>query len=107
MRALQWAAASFLLVVLVIGVGTIAAFIAGAATVVGVVVGAAMAVLAWHGLRAIEPRHPDERPPDGWGLAIVGVAGYSALLLAAFWNPWLLVFSLLVFPLWLRLIRRQ
>jgi hypothetical protein len=64
-----------------------------------------MAVLAWHGLRRIEPGRPEDRPPEGWPVAVLGTAVYVAVLLLALANPWLLVFALLVCPLWWRLTR--
>ena len=89
-----------------VGIGLVVAFVLDATSLVGAVVGASLAVLAWHGLRSIEPRRPEDRPPDGWPI-VLGVASYAAVLLSALWNPWLLVFGLLVFPLWWRLTRRQ
>jgi threonine/homoserine/homoserine lactone efflux protein len=106
MKALRWVAACFLLLVLMIGIGFVVAFVLDATSTIGIVVGASIAVLAWHGLRSIEPRHAEDRPPDGWPIAVLGVAAYVAVLLSALWNPWLLVFALLVFPLWWRLTGR-
>lgn len=107
MRTLHWAAAGFLVLVLLIGIGLIVAFVLDATSVVGIVVGASLAVSAWHGLRSIEPRSPEARPPEGWSIAVLNVAACSSLLLLALWNPWLLVFGMLVIPLWWRLTRHQ
>lgn len=106
-RTLHWAAACFLLLVLLIGSGFIVAFVLDATSVVGVAVGASLAVLAWQGLRSIAPRASGGRPPEGWPIAVLNVAACSALLLLALWTPWLLVFGLLIFPLWWRLTRHQ
>jgi hypothetical protein len=107
MRTLRWVAAGFLLLVLTLGIGLVAAFVFEATSIVGVAVGASMAVLAWRGLRSIEPRHPEDRPPEGWPVALLGTAVYIAVLVLTLWNPWLLVFAILVFPLWWRLTRAR
>ena len=107
MKFLQWTAASVLLIVLIMGLGCIGVYVAGEGSLLGVFIGAALVVVAWHGLRRLEPRGEEARPPEGWGVAVLGVLAFSAYLLALFWNAWLLVFGLLVFPMWLRLRRRD
>jgi hypothetical protein len=97
-------AACVLLVLLIIGVGSVMAFVLGHATSLALVVGAALFVMAWHGLRRIDPTGSDERPPDDWGTAILVTMLVAAILIGGLvWTPWLTIFAMIVFPLWVRL----
>jgi hypothetical protein len=58
-------AASVLLVLLMFGVGSVMAFALGGATPVALVVGATLVVMAWHGLRRIDPTDQPCRPLTG------------------------------------------
>jgi hypothetical protein len=107
MKVLVWLASALLLVMLLYGVGLLVAFVLDGTTVVGAVVGASLTVTAWHGLRRLEPRPADSRPEDGWPTAVLGVVLCGALLLLGLWNPWLLIFAWIVFPVWSRISRRQ
>ncbi|HEY1275992.1 MAG TPA: hypothetical protein VGF25_13835 [Thermoleophilaceae bacterium] len=106
MKLLAWLASGVLLVMLMYGIGLLVAFVLDGTTVVGAVLGASLTVTAWHGLRRLEPRHAEDRPEDGWPVAVVGAAACGALLLLGLWNPWLLLLGWIVFPAWLRATRR-
>jgi len=103
----MWIASSILLVAMIIGVGLVVMFVFDATSLLGGVVGATLSVLGWHALRRLEPRPEVARPPDGWSHAFLGVAYFVALQLLVRWNPWLLVFGLLIFPIWVKLRRRS
>ena len=106
-KALIWLASSVVLVVMIIGVGLVAMFVFDATSLAGGVVGATLSVFGWHALRRLEPRSEVEGPPDDWPHAFLGVAYFVVLQLLVRWNPWLLVFGLLIFPIWVKLRRRS
>jgi hypothetical protein len=54
MRVLLWMAACLLLLLLIVGVGSVMAFVFGEATPAALVVGAVLAVMSFHGLRRID-----------------------------------------------------
>jgi hypothetical protein len=101
-------AASILLVLMVFGVGSVMAFVFGGATPVALVLGAAIFVMSWHGLRRIDPSGSEDRPPEDWATAILVTLVLAAILIGGLvWTPWLTIFALIVFPLWVRLAYRQ
>jgi hypothetical protein len=100
-------AACVLLLLLMFGVGSVAAFVLGGATPVALVVGATLFVMSWHGLRRIDPSGSNERPPEDWGTAILVTIVLAAILIGGLvWTPWLTIFALIVFPVWVRLAYR-
>ena len=103
----MWLASSVLLVLMIIGVGLVAMFVFNATSLAGGVVGATLSVLGWHALRRLEPRSEVAEPPDDWPHAFLGVACFVTLLLLVHWNPWLLVFGWVVFPIWVKLRQRS
>jgi hypothetical protein len=107
MAVIRWMAACVLLVLMIVGVGCVMAFVLGGATVVALAVGAVLFVLAWHGLRRLDPGGSDESEPEDWGLAILVTTVIAAILIGGVvWTPWLTIFAAIVVPLWLRLAQR-
>jgi hypothetical protein len=102
-----WLTSTLLLGLLIVGIGLVAGFVFEGGSLVLPAVGASLIVLAWHGLRRLEPRSAYAgRPPESWPVVVVELLIYVVMLLLALWNPWVLLFALIVFPLWLRLTRR-
>jgi hypothetical protein len=100
-------AACVLLVLMIIGVGSVMTFVFGGATPVALVVGAVLVVMSWHGLRRIDPSGSKERPPDDWGEAIVVTVVMGAIVIGGLvWTPWVTIFGVIVFWRWVRLLYR-
>jgi hypothetical protein len=60
--------------------------------------------MSWHGLRRLDPSGSGERPPEDWGAAILATLAIAAIMIGGLvWTPWLTIFALIVFPLWVRL----
>jgi hypothetical protein len=106
-RFLLWTASCVLLVLMVIGVGCVMTFVFGGASFSALVVGAVLFVMAWHGLRRVDPSRSRERPDEDWGVAILVTVVIGAFMIGSLvWTAWLTVFALIVFPIWLRLAFR-
>jgi hypothetical protein len=101
----MWLAASVLLVVLIIGVGLVVAFALDQTSLVNATVGATMVVMCWHALRRLGPQ--PEEGFDDWPTALFVLGVLASIQVLVHWNPWLLGFAWLVFPLWLRVRRRS
>jgi hypothetical protein len=100
-------AACLLLVLLIVGVGSVMAFVFGEATPTALVVGAVLVVMCFHGLYRIDPSRSPERPPDDWSIAILVTVIMGAIVIGGLvWTPWVTVFGVIVFWLWARLLYR-
>jgi hypothetical protein len=98
-------AACLLLLLLIVGVGSVMAFVFGGATPAALVVGAVLVVMSFHGLRRIDPSQSDECPPDDWGTAIIVTVIMGAIVIGGLvWTPWVTVFGMIVFWRWVRLL---
>ncbi len=112
MRAFRWLLAVPLLVLMMFGVGAVMFYVVGGAQITTAAIGASIAVLAWHALRRMEPPaaadeiEDDDAIPDEWPWALARLAVFGCILALGFWNPWLIVFAWVVFPLWNRLKNR-
>jgi hypothetical protein len=93
-----------LLVLLVLGVGSVMTFVYGGATFVALVVGAVLVIMSWHGLRRLDPSGSEERPPEDWGTAILVTVLIGGIIIGGLvWTPWLTILGVIVFSLWARL----
>jgi hypothetical protein len=101
----MWLAACVLLVVLIVGVGLVVAFALGQTSLVNATVGATLVVMSWHGLRRLGPQ--PEEGSDSWPTALFVLVVFAGIQVLVHWNPWLMIFAWLVFPLWIRLRRRS
>jgi hypothetical protein len=96
--------ACLLLVMLILGVGSVMTFVYGGATPVALVVGAVLVVMCWHGLRRLGPGGWGEPPSEDWGIAILVTTIFGAVVIGGIvWTPWVTVFSMIVFWVWVRL----
>jgi hypothetical protein len=100
-------AACMLLVLLILGVGSVMAFVYGLATPVALVIGAVLVIMSWHALRRLGPSGWSEPPPDDWGTAIVVTTIMGAIVIGGLvWTPWVTVFGVIAFWRWVRLLYR-
>jgi hypothetical protein len=97
--------ACLLLLLLIVGVGSVMAFVFGGATPAALVVGAVLVVMSFHGLRRIDPSQSGERPPEDWGTAIIVTVIIGAIVIGGLvWTLWVTVFGMIVFWRWVRLL---
>jgi hypothetical protein len=102
MWVLRGLAAVLLLILMIIGVGTVMFYVYDGATLTALAIGASLVVIAWHGLRGIGPRGEFDSPREEWTFALVGVALFGAWMALVLWNPWFML-AYVVFPVWARI----
>lgn len=110
-EALRWLLVVPVLIVFVLGIGAVMFYVWGGAPITTAAIGASIAVVAWHVLRRIDspgwsPEDDEDGIPDEWPFALAQLAVFACIMALGFWNPWLIVFGWLVFPLWNRLKNR-